>query len=1102
MMEYEGERKFCSRCGYPVGAPAEDPRQLCPGFVLSGRYLVGKAIRFGEAGVDYLGWDQISQCRVAVREYFPLNFALRGVGAADAVGPVEKGEGEFTNGLNRFLETGRLLWSLQNETGLLHVTDVVQENGTAYCVMEYPEGEVFVDYLTREGPVEENEAVGLFLPVISSMEMAHRIGLLHLGISVDRLYRTTDGKLKLFGFFDSLNGYADVQGVDAQDELSEEQWDKNGELGPYTDVYGMGAALYRTLTGTPLPLAKDRAAAFRKKKEDPLLPLSALCPVSENRENAVKNALNIFYPGRTPTMEGFWHELTQGEPVILRAESPIKHKKKKKKIPLGVKIGVPAGAGALLLLGAALMVFLPGGPLNFLNPFGAGGSRVPDVRGCSVSVAQDMLFDQSFAPLIRGRETSDTVAANMISSQSPEPGEPAEPGTQVEITVSEGEELEVEDGVMPDVSFYSEEEARGILSGLGAETETEYEESSDVAKGLVMYASLNPGDTLNAGDKVILTVCGEEKAPLLLEELNDDAQDQAGGRKTENEGKDIQVNRSVLNLFVGDEAEIKATGGNGTFTWKSEDGTVASVKEGKVTALKAGSTTITVTSGKKSQTCKVIVQDYKIALNPKEAAMFLGDTLVLVPTGQPKNAALTWKSGNSAVAEVNNGKVTAKGIGSTAITVEFSMKERKYQAVCQIKVSDSGVVLSQNTGTLYVGETLTLTATTSPSGKPVQWESGNTRVATVSSSGLVTAVGEGTAKITAKFTQGSKVYSESCTVTVKRVSIRMIPTSLTMQVEEEYYLAVETVPSGQAVKWSSSSPSVVKMDRSKITALAEGSATMTVSMTFKGKEYSASCSVTVKAPTIDITNCPSSMYVGDSGQLSASTSNGKTVSWSSSDDRVVTVSGGKVQAQGQGTATVTASMVCGGKTYSDSRTVTVEEPSISLSQSSMELEVGGSSWLEAYYSPSSASLQWSSSDNGVVTVNNGQVTAVGPGYAIITAVITYPASGYLEYSADCSVTVEEPYIGLSDSSLTMEVGAAYTLQASTSPSGCAVFWSSSDSSVAYVDQYGGVYAQGKGSAVITASITIGGGTYSSTCTVQVLGSPESGVTLEEELEYS
>ncbi len=164
--------------------------------------------------------------------------------------------------------------------------------------------------------------------------------------------------------------------------------------------------------------------------------------------------------------------------------------------------------------------------------------------------------------------------------------------------------------------------------------------------------------------------------------------------------------------------------------------------------------------------------DAKISLNRSSASVQAGSSVTLTATATP-SGTVTWTSSNNSVATVSNGVVRGVSKGSATITATANGKS----ATCSVTVTEktqtvevSRVSLSPSSGTLKVGETATLSASVSPSNatdKFLDWSSSNTSVATVSSSGQVTAVGEGTARITATASNGR---SASATIRVQKAA--------------------------------------------------------------------------------------------------------------------------------------------------------------------------------------------------------------------------------------------------------------------------------------------------------------------------------------------
>ena len=329
----------------------------------------------------------------------------------------------------------------------------------------------------------------------------------------------------------------------------------------------------------------------------------------------------------------------------------------------------------------------------------------------------------------------------------------------------------------------------------------------------------------------------------------------------------VTLSESKLDMFVGDSETLTATvlpaeATEKDVTWTSSDPKVATVDEnGKVTAVKAGTATITVKSVSNNtvtDTCEVTVTDQPVSvtgvtLNPDKATLNVGETQKLTVEFAPTNATnkhVTWVSSNEAVATVADGIVTAVGKGTATITV--TTEDGNHTATCEItvKIPVSGVTLNPTSTALVVGDTKQLTATVEPENaddSTVVWTSGNEKVATVDQNGLVTAVGAGTTTITA--TAGGKSATCTVTVTAKPVPIKGIALSdaavsvgRTIQLEPVFTPADTTQ---RDVIWTSSDRTIATVDANgRVRGVSEGKVTITVTST-ADPSIRASCTVTV-----------------------------------------------------------------------------------------------------------------------------------------------------------------------------------------------------------------------------------------------------------------
>ncbi|MBQ3766579.1 MAG: Ig-like domain-containing protein [Bacteroidales bacterium] len=241
---------------------------------------------------------------------------------------------------------------------------------------------------------------------------------------------------------------------------------------------------------------------------------------------------------------------------------------------------------------------------------------------------------------------------------------------------------------------------------------------------------------------------------------------------------------------------------------------------------------------------------------------------------------------------------------------------QKEPEVQEVRVES--VTLSQSSVELEIGTTLQLNATVSPSTasrKDITWSSSKSSVASVSSSGLVTAVSEGTTTITAT-ADGKK---GECTVSVVKKAIavseiKLDKTELTLYEGEEETLTASVLPENatdKTITWTSSDKSIVSVESGKVKAVGKGTAKITASAGGK----SASCNIEVLRPVsgISLNKTTLELPLEKTETLTATvipsdaTLTGE-ITWSSSNTQVATVDGGKVTAVSMGSATITVSL--------------------------------------------------------------------------------------------------------------------------------------------------------------------------------------------------
>ena len=266
MRELDRPGRRCPHCGFDNAAAAktQSSHVLPCGYLLHGRYVIGKMLGQGGFGVTYIGWDLALELRVCIKEYFPAGAAMRSSAMSTTVtwSGGENAE-ELKRGRESFIKEARKAVKLRKLNAVVQVWDVFYENDTAYLVMDYVDGVTLKNHLidTRR-PLSEEECVRLFMPVMQDLEEVHARGIIHRDISPDNLMLQPDGSLVLL----DIGAAKDLSGGNGQSSVLVakkgfsplEQYASGGDIGPWTDVYALCATIVYCVTGKLLPAPIDR----------------------------------------------------------------------------------------------------------------------------------------------------------------------------------------------------------------------------------------------------------------------------------------------------------------------------------------------------------------------------------------------------------------------------------------------------------------------------------------------------------------------------------------------------------------------------------------------------------------------------------------------------------------------------------------------------------------------------------------------------------------------------------------------------------------------------------------------------------------------------
>lgn len=284
-----------------------------------------------------------------------------------------------------------------------------------------------------------------------------------------------------------------------------------------------------------------------------------------------------------------------------------------------------------------------------------------------------------------------------------------------------------------------------------------------------------------------------------------------------------------------------------------------------------------------------------VLLSQYKATLDIGDELYLIAV-TTNGAMPAWKSSSSKIVSVNTyGKITAKKAGTAIITAKIKNGE----ASCKVTVNKTQLTISDRSLSIERGASCQLTASTSNSAS-ITWKSSKKSVATIDDNGLVTGIKPGETTITATADGSTK----TCIITVKSPTIRLNQSKIKLLRNQTARLSA-TVSSHINPTWKSNKSSVAKVDETgTVTAMKHGTAVITATV----DGVSRSCEIIVEPPVITLSETELQLTQGMTARLTANVSSGNPVSWSTSNENILSVaSDGTITAWQKGRAYVYAS---------------------------------------------------------------------------------------------------------------------------------------------------------------------------------------------------
>ncbi|SFM63313.1 protein kinase domain-containing protein [Marinobacter zhejiangensis] len=273
-------------------------------------YRIERLLGEGGFGLTYLATDEHLHKRVAIKEYLPIDFAMRGANA-QVLPRTESSRNDFAWGLEAFINEARILAKFHNPY-IVQVFRYFEANGTAYIVMEYVEGRTLRATVNDLGELQEAEILAVLLPVMDGLMDVHDAGILHRDIKPENILIRDDGKPVLIDFGAARQALGSksrsITTVITPGYVPIEQYSTKGNVGPWSDIYSLAAVAYFCLTRKRPEEASDRAL------EDHLLPArdAANGLASPAFLNAIDRGLSVSPQDRPQNLED-WVKALRGD---------------------------------------------------------------------------------------------------------------------------------------------------------------------------------------------------------------------------------------------------------------------------------------------------------------------------------------------------------------------------------------------------------------------------------------------------------------------------------------------------------------------------------------------------------------------------------------------------------------------------------------------------------------------------------------------------------------------------------------------------------------------------------------------------------------------
>ena len=246
------KKEPCKKCGFSEANYTPDSTAMPCGSILMGNFLIGKVLGKGGFGITYLANDVKYEKVISIKEYFPIELAVRQSGATELMVRDKRSAELFKKGVKKFYDEASFIAKFSDDPNIVRVYQFFYENNTAYFTMEYLTGMTLKDYVNRCGTISAEQAVNIADKVASTLCSIHSKNVLHRDVSPDNIMLCSDGGVKLLDFGSARQVFPEgsqLLSVILKPGFAPiEQYMRKGKQGDWTDIYSLAASLFYALT--------------------------------------------------------------------------------------------------------------------------------------------------------------------------------------------------------------------------------------------------------------------------------------------------------------------------------------------------------------------------------------------------------------------------------------------------------------------------------------------------------------------------------------------------------------------------------------------------------------------------------------------------------------------------------------------------------------------------------------------------------------------------------------------------------------------------------------------------------------------------------------